>query len=783
MTAALIQRQNIPAPRPVGAGQFLLKAVTGLEVVESLVVDARISTNPCNKPARIALIGGFTPRRCGIATFTADIYNSLKAASPVTEVDVYAMTPSSDHTSFEPAVCATILESDPASYAATAQKINSSGADIVWLQHEFGLFGGPAGNMVFELVDRIAAPLIVTMHTVIPDPDPAQRSVMQRLVARASKLIVMSERARTLLGSVYGANVDQIVIIPHGVPDRPFGRSAQFKAQFGFSGKQLLLTFGLLSPGKGIEAVIKALPGIVAEHPDLLYCVAGATHPNLIAREGEAYREGLQQLAASLGVENHIHWIDAFVETGELLDLIEAADIYVTPYPGAAQSTSGTLSYAVALGKAVVSTPYAHAVELLGDDHGALVPFNDSAAISREIGALLDNPDRLKTLQKRAYARGRSMIWPAFAARSLEVIDATRTAPLARPVFQPIGIAGLLRLCDDTGILQHSIHDVPDRAHGYCVDDNARALMLMNRLGACAEPYRSRLTHVFAAFVQSSWNEDAGEFRNFMGFGRNWLEEAGSQDSCGRTLWALGATALEGQTAGLRRWAHGLFERSAPSASGFGSPRATAFAMLGADYLLGADPDHAIAKTILHDGADRLLSLFSQVCRADRPWFETVLAYDNCRLPEAMIRAGTRLARADVTACGFTALGWIIDQQISPSGHFRPVGSDSFGNECEAPRPFDQQPVEVWAAIDACAAAYDTTAETIWISHAAMAYDWFAGGNDRGLAVGDPLTGTCCDGINPRGLNLNEGAESVLAYQLATCAMRGIIGNRDSAAA
>ena len=726
------------------------------------------------RATRIALIGGFTPRRCGIATFTSDIYQSLTNAAPDWAIDIYAMTPAAGHTRFDSEVRAAIIEGDPASYETAARTINASGADIVWLQHEFGLFGGPAGDMILDLVERVAAPLIVTLHTVIPDPDPAQAKVMHRLVARASKLIVMSERARFLLGSSYGANPDQISLIPHGVPDRPFGRSAQFKAKFGFTGRQLLLTFGLLSPGKGAENVIKALPAIVADHPDLLYCIAGATHPNLIAREGEAYRHKLQQLAASLDVERHIHWIDAFVETGELLDLIEAADIYVTPYPGAAQSTSGTLAYAVALGKAVVSTPYVHATELLAEDHGVLVPFNDSAAIAREVSALLDDPERLRALQQRAYDRGRAMIWPAFAASCLELIDATRSAVPVLPALGTIGIEGLLRICDGTGILQHSIHSVPDRAHGYCVDDNARALLLMNRLSAEAEPARSRLSAVFAGFVQSAWNADAGEFRNFMGFGRNWLEDVGSEDSCGRTLWVLGATALEAPDAGLRGWARGLFDHTAGSAIGFGSPRATAFAMLGADYLLTTDPAHETAMTILGDGAEHLLWLHKQVRRADWPWFETMLAYDNCRLSEALIRAGARLGRADLAECGLETLGWIIALQISPAGHFRPIGSDSFGHDYQAPRPFDQQPVEVWAAIDACAAAFAVTGNRQWLGHAATAYDWFGGANDRGLALGDPLSGSCYDGINPRGLNLNEGAESVLAYQLATCTMRAL---------
>jgi glycosyltransferase involved in cell wall biosynthesis len=746
-----------------------------LKVAEFPLIDTAPVPETRSEPElapRVALIGGFTPRRCGIATFTADIHAALSLAAPDVEIDVYALRPALDDTRFDDPVCGVIVAEDPDSYVAAAHRITKSGADILWLQHEFGLFGGPAGDLILELVERVAAPLVVTLHTVLAEPDLAQREVMRRLVTRAFRLIVMSERSRDLLRSVYHADEDQIVVIPHGVPDRPFGRSARFKEKFGLAGRQILLTFGLLSQGKGIENVIRALPAIVADHPDLLYCIVGATHPNQVAREGEAYRNGLKALANSLSVADHIHWIDCFVETGELLDLIEMADIYVTPYPGAGQSTSGTLSYAVALGKAVISTPYIHAVELLGEDHGVLVPFNDSKAIAREVGALLDDPDRLTALQKRAYNRGRAMIWSEFAARSLDVISATRVKSALGRTFKTVGIEGLLRICDDTGILQHSVHSVPDRAHGYCVDDNARGLMLMNRLGGETEPHRRQLAHVFAAFVQSAWNENTGNFRNFMDFRRNWLEDTGSQDSCGRTLWALGATAHEGRAPGLRRWARGLFETAAPSAEAFGSPRAAAFAMLGADFLLRSDPGHELAMRILGHGADRLLSLYRQVRRTDWPWFETRLAYDNCRLPEAMIRAGIRLANDDFAQCGLASLHWIMDRQVSASSRFRPVGSGNFGHDFETSAPFDQQPVEIWAAIDACKSAFDATGDVAWFGRARLAHEWFFGNNDRGVAVGEPVTGTCHDGINPRGINRNEGAESVLAFQLATCAMR-----------
>jgi glycosyltransferase involved in cell wall biosynthesis len=740
--------------------------------------DSNFSTAPQVDPTiatRIALVGGFAPRRCGIATFTTDIYASLLAASPNIAVDIYAMSPAHDLSVSAHPVRASITDNDPASFVAAAQMINTSGADIVWLQHEFGLYGGLAGDMVLELVDRITSPLVITLHTVLPQPDAAQLRVMTRLIARAAKLVVMSERSAELLDKVYGADGSQITIIPHGVPDRPFGRSAQFKRKCGFEGRQVLMTFGLLSPGKGIETVISALPAVIAQHPKALYCIVGATHPNLIAYEGEAYRERLHALAASLGVEDHIHWTNAFVETEELLDMIEAADIYITPYPGAAQSTSGTLAYAVALGKAVISTRYVHAEELLADDHGVLVPFGDSDAIAMEIGALLDDPQRLLALQKRAYDLGRSMIWSAFATQSLDVLASVRMPRIVPPEVSAIGIEGLLRICDDTGILQHSIHSVPDRAHGYCVDDNARALMLVNRLGSDAEPHRSRLTPIFAGFVQSAWNEQAQEFRNFMGFGRNWLEDVGSEDSCGRTLWALGATAGEGLTPAIRRWAAGLFDQTAGSARDFRSPRAAAFAMLGADYRLAAQPTNEMAKTILGDGATWLVSLLDQVRRPDWSWFETMLAYDNCRFSEALIRAGLYFGRADFVGAGTETLDWILAVQTAPSGHYRPVGSDSFGHDYELPRPFDQQPLEAWAAIDACAAAFDATRSRSWVKQARSVYKWFGGVNDRGVAVGDPNTGSCHDGINPRGLNLNQGAESVLAYQHATCAMRALL--------
>lgn len=727
------------------------------------------------RSVRLALIGGFLPRRCGIATFTTDVHAALRTLAPDMAIDVYAMAPAAVVADFDSSACDTIIDNDPAAFLEAARKIEASGADVIWLQHEFGLFGGPAGDMILDLLDHVGAPVIVTLHTVLAKPDPDQLRVMDRLLARASKLVVMSDLSRALLISVYGADEAQIELIAHGVPDRPFGRSAHFKHRFGFEGKKIILTFGLLSQGKGIEAMIKALPRIARRNPDVLYCIAGATHPNLVAHEGEAYREGLQALASEYGVEGHIHWIDAFMDTDELLDLIEAADIFVTPYIGAQQSTSGTLSYAMALGKAIVSTPYAHAAELLADDYGRLVPFGDSIAMASEIMRLLEDPVLLEELQQRAYGRGRDMIWPRFAQRTLDLIEATRVIAPEEMVAERIGVRGLMRMCDSTGILQHSIHGIPDRRHGYCVDDNARALMLMHRLDAQALRTCGHLTTVFASFVQHAWNPDAGEFRNFMGFERNWLEAIGSEDSCGRTIWAIGVTARHAKDAGMREWASGLFAETAASALDFQSPRAIAFAMLGAISLAKARPGDALCATIVQQGAARLMQLHAAIARPGWNWFENVLAYDNCRLPEAMVRAGVHLRDDDVIACGLETLEWVMQMQTAPRGHFRPVGSNSFGQSYLRPKVFDQQPVEIWSAIDAASAAWNVTRDPQWLVHAHAAYDWFAGRNDRGVAIGNPLTGSSQDGINPRGANLNEGAESVLSYQHAFYALHALM--------
>jgi glycosyltransferase involved in cell wall biosynthesis len=723
-----------------------------------------------SKSIRIALVGTYTPRKCGIATFTSDIAEKLREFRSEVGVDIYALDDPTSPLTYE-GVAQVMSGTDEDAYAKAARTINESGVDAVWLQHEYGIYGEDDGRAVCDFVDRLAAPLILTCHTVLADPSDRQRAILCHLVTRASRIMVMSRHSRELLVREYGARHEILEVIEHGAPDRPFGRQAEFKPRFGLSGSKVLMTFGLLGPGKGLERAIEALPAIVARHPGTIYRIVGATHPNLVAQEGERYRESLVDLAQELGVAEHIQWDNRFLETEELLDQLEASDVYITPYPNLQQSTSGTLSYAVALGKAVISTPYLHATELLCDHVGKLIEPGSSQAIAEAVNALFDDPAELLAQQRRAFARGRETIWPRFADATAELaIAAVAPAPRRAPITATPGLTGVIAMCDATGMMQHSIGIVPDRRHGYCLDDNVRALMLMNVAEGLQPTERMRWSTVYASFIQDAWNPDANRFRNFMRFDRSWCEDIGSDDSNGRAIWALGHTAECAPDPDIREWARDLYERALPRLGDIGSPRAIAFQVLGAVAILRVKPGHDASLATVAHGGEFLERLLGGGRRPDWAWFEAVLGYDNPRLSQAMIEAGMALGRHDWVASGLETLSWICDRQASSIGLFRPIGSESFGKP-HTHLPFDQQPLEAQAAIEACLSAHQATGDDFWYDHAMAAWSWFFGGNDRGVQLADMTTGRCRDGVTPRGANANCGAESILAFQLSHYAM------------
>jgi glycosyltransferase involved in cell wall biosynthesis len=728
---------------------------------------------------RIALIGNSPPRLCGLATFSRDVREAIKGVYPEIAVDHYAMNDPNGVYDYGPEVTCQIAQEDVADYRIAAQRINDSRADLVLVQHEYGIFGGPAGAHLLKLLDRVQAPVVVTLHTVLEQPNADQRAVIEGLARRATTLIVMAEKGREILMRVHGIARGRIAVVPHGVPDRPLVTPDSMKPQFGFGGHRVLLTFGLLSPNKGIETLIRALPAIVAAHPDTLYVVLGATHPHLVAREGEAYRDNLKNLAAELGVENAVRFIDGFLGQERLLDYLQAADIYVTPYLTETQITSGTLSYAVALGRPVVSTPYWHAAELLADGLGVLVPFGDSRRFAEEIISLLDDPKGLTDMGERAYAVGRGMIWARLAQAYIAIgEEAVRKRPVrivagrqADRVAVVPKLEAIERMTDKTGMIQHSIYAIPDRNHGYCVDDNCRALMLMHRIDGDLAERADGLATVYASFVQHAWNGELGRFRNFMGFDRGWLEDEGSEDSFGRSLWAVGATAAEARSQPMRSWARHLFDQVAPHSLALISPRTWAFALLGADAVLRAHKDHPIARQLVATFGDRLLTQLRRERRDGWIWFESVLAYDNARLPEALIRAGELTGNAAMVEEGLEALVWLEAQQSNSEGRFRAIGTDSFNRPYAKPLPFDQQPLEAWATIDATLTAYRVTGERSWLDAAWRAHGWYLGENDLDLPIASVGDGGCYDGLMADRVNQNQGAESILAYQFACAAM------------
>jgi glycosyltransferase involved in cell wall biosynthesis len=736
----------------------------------------------------IAFLGDYLPRKCGIATFTSDLLEAVAArhpqarcfATPVNDVEGYYRYPA--------VVRFEIEERDLDSYRRAAEFLNSSGADVVSLQHEFGIFGGPAGSHLLTLLRELTAPVVTTLHTVLLKPNADQYRVMRRLIAHSTRLVVMTERGRTILQEVYQAPAAKIDLIPHGIPDVPFAAPDGYKDRFGLGGKKVMLTFGLLSPNKGIEHVLNALPSVVEEFPDIVYIVLGATHPHELRTRGESYRLGLETIARNNGVENHVIFHNRFVDLKELTEFIGAADLYVTPYLDEAQSTSGTLAYAFGAGKAVISTPYWHAAELLRDRRGVLVPFADPKSIAREVRELLRDEARRHAMSANAYKLGRDMVWSNTAGLYFGSFDLARRQKAAerressnaaqfshRPHESPeLNLDHLYRMTDFTGIFQHANLTQPNLAEGYCTDDNARALVLAAMLGQLEEaPKRIRpLATVYAGFLDYAFNPKTGRFHNFLGAGRRWLDVQGSEDCHGRAIWALGAAVGRSLHWSSRIMAKRLFEQALPAVADFTSPRAWAFSLTGIhEYLRHLKAD-CLARDVREDLTGRLVTLFDKVAEPGWVWFEEGLTYDNAKLPHALIVSGRATGQSAVFERGMRALRWLVGVQTSQQGRLRPIGSNGFYRRDGPRADFDQQPIEAQSTISACLAAFRATSDLWWYDQAQRAFDWFLGWNDLDQEIYCPQTGGCRDGLHVDRSNENQGAESTLAFLLSLAEMR-----------
>lgn len=745
----------------------------------------------------LALIGNYLPRRCGIATFTTDLAEALshEAGAKTDEVIAVAMTDIQEGYAYPERVKYSVSANVQAEYLRAAEFLNKTHHDAVILQHEYGIFGGEAGAHILHLVKNLRSPLITTLHSVLLRPNGSQKRVLRELAACSQYLVVMSRKAEFILRDVYGVPPEKVRFIPHGIPDLPLQSPDKMKMKLGFEGHKVVLSFGLLSPNKGVEDMIRAMPEIISEHPDAIYVVLGQTHPNILREQGEDYRLKLQAVAKDLGVEKHVWFYNQFVDLEDLTDYLLAADIYVTPYTQQEQITSGTLAYSIGAGSAVVSTPYWYAEELLEDGRGCLVPFNGSENLSKAIRRLLSNETEREAMRSAAYRFSRPMVWKEVARDYLGLVDeiaALRIGPKKGIVeilqkkahgqrmldqIPEINFGHLRVLTDDTGILQHATYDIPNRSEGYCTDDNARALIV-----AC-DYYRLRkdesaipLIKRYLAFVLDAFDASTGYFRNFMSYDRRWLEDKGSEDSHGRALWGLGYTARYAPNELIRSLALELMERALPVTGKMGSPRAWAFSILGAYHCLRHNPDHGSARNVLEALSGELLRRFEENSSDDWMWIEDTVNYSNAKLVHALMAAGRMLGNRPMFEMGVAALSWLMGLQTAPDGHLSLIGNHGWLERGGEKAQFDQQPVDAMGLVWACTAAYWLSGEEEWRRKAERCFTWFLGANDIGKNICDLKTGGCFDSISAHGVNRNQGAESTLSYLMSVLAMYEISG-------
>ena len=735
---------------------------------------ARSHSKP-SLPSRIAVIGNYLPRQCGIATFTTDLCSAISAEYGNARLLALPVNDTDEGYDYPGRVRWSLAQDTLASYQEAAEFLNFNNIDMVCLQHEYGIFGGPAGGHILHL---------------LREPDPNQLMVMEEIAELSDRLIVMSQLSSQFLQEIFRVPSNKIDMVPHGVPDLPFLDPNFYKDRFGVEGKAVLLTFGLLSPNKGIENVIQALPEILSRHKNVVYIVAGATHPHILRREGDKYRARLQALAKEVGVESQVMFHNRFVSPEEMVEFIGAADIYITPYRHEAQVVSGTLAYALGAGKAIISTPYWHAIELLDDRRGALVPFQNPDAIAQKTIELLDTPAIRHAMRKRAYLFAREMIWKRVAQGYMESFSRVRSDRMENPRVQfaaratpkdlnrlpELKLDHVNALTDDTGMLQHAIFTVPNRGEGHTTDDNARALILMAMLERSGkdQPEKDQpenderekpnlpvanFSARYLSFLEHGFNPAKGRFRNFLGYDRHWNEAAGSEDCHGRAVWALGTVLGRSSDHGLRCAAGRLFELSLPAVVEFYSPRACAYALLGIQEYLDSYRGDRDAQKIRSVLAGRLLAMYESIRRPDWKWYESVLAYGNARLPQAMLLVGSVCSDDRMVFAGLEALDWLTETQRSETnGHFVPIGSQGFYRQGGEKARFDQQPIEAAG----------------WRDEAWSAFNWFLGDNDLQLPLYDCVTGGCRDGLHPDRANENQGAESTLSFLMALLEMRAL---------
>lgn len=740
---------------------------------------------------KIAVIGNYLPRQCGIATFTTDLSQSI-ARELKTETDLIniAMDDIPEGYNYPHQVKFRVRQNVQSDYFWAADYLNANQFDAAIVQHEDGIYGGEDGSHILHFIQFLKMPVVTNLHTVLENPTAGQRKIMRGLAKYSDRLLVMSKKAVDILTNVYAIDSEMISFIPHGVPDATFKASGIYNDLFGLENRNIILTFGLLGPDKGIESMIKAMPMIVEKHPDVMYLILGQTHPHIMQKTGDSYRYDLQQLVNKLGMQNHIVFHNNFVELETLIQYLQTSKIYALPYLKKEQITSGTLAYALGVGTPVVSTPFWHAEELLADGRGVLVPFNDSRQMAKEINHLLSNDQELEMMRFKSYQYGRTMIWKEVARTHLELLSEIKerksleniqeVAIKYHKIFNElpeINLSHLKTLSDDTGLLQHAKYTTPNLHHGYCVDDNARGLIALTKYYSLRKDEDVLLLiQKYLAFLYYAFNQDNGRFRNFMSYDRRWLELSGSEDSHARALWGLGITVKEAPDSSIRNMAMRLFLDALPTVEHFTSPRAWGYTILGMQAYLSVYGGDVSVRRLRDELAKKIYELFKNNSSDEWTWCEATATYANAILPHSMILAGKWMPDQEMYETGIKSLKWLLKVQTAPEGHLSIIGNQGWFDKNGNRSIFDQQPVEVKSLINACLDVYIATGDKKWFEESERCLSWFLGQNDLQAPVCDYKTGGCCDGLESQGVNGNQGAESTLAWIISLINMHTAMG-------
>ncbi|SFB74856.1 Glycosyltransferase involved in cell wall bisynthesis [Flagellimonas taeanensis] len=725
---------------------------------------------------KLAYIGTYPPRECGIGTFTQNLAHSmLENGKGVKEIMVFSMNDHNQKYPYPPEVKLSINQEQQTDYLEAVNYINLSGADACILEHEFGIYGGLSGIYILPLLHRLNIPLITTLHTILETPSYNEKAILKEICKMSDKVVVMSHKAIHFLVETYDVPKEKIVLIEHGVPDIHFDKE-QSRTEFKLNEKKLLLTFGFIGRNKGIETVIKALPQIIEKHPEALYIVLGKTHPNVLRHSGEEYRNYLQVLIKSLKLNDHVLLLNEFIDENELFKYLSACDIYITPYLSEAQITSGTLSYAMGAGCAVVSTPYWHAAELLAENKGRLFDFNDSDGLSEVLNELLENPENLHQIQENAAEYGQDIIWPKIGQKYTELITQVLSKPkeplpkkenaIDPLLLPPFSLVHIKRLTDDTGIIQHAKFGIPNLKEGYCLDDNARALLMVcMTYKQKKDPLALEFMPVYLSYIHYMQNKD-GTFRNFLSFNRNFLDEKGSEDSFGRTIWALGYLLGNAPNDAYYQTGKLVFFDAVPNFDNIKSIRGIANTMIGISHYLRTNASDDAMKETLDKLANILVTHYDQNRTEDWKWFESLLAYDNGILPLALLHAAEVLEDGDISKVAFDTMDFLTEHTMKDD-YLSIIGNKDWYVRDKERSMFAQQPIDAEAMVLMYHQAYVLTGNRDFLKKLFTSFMWFLGENDMRMSLYDFETKGCCDGFENYGVNRNQGAESSLAYLIS----------------